>query len=130
MLRLGGRLFGCFGRFRRGLYRRFLRLLFHRLGFRLAFGLGRGGRIVGIGHGIGLGMLTQQTLLLGLLFFSAALFLLTQKLGLQLFGRLCEFVRVFAHGRYPAQHIFRALQQFPGGILEFHFGHCSACTPA
>ena len=88
------------------------------------------GHIVRIGHGVGLGVLAKQALLLGLLFLGAALLLLLEEFVFQLFGSLGQFVRVFTHGSYDAQHILSALQQLPGSILEFHFGHCTACTPA
>ena len=77
-----------------------------------------------------LGVLAQQALLLGLLLLRAALLLLPEKLIFQLPGGLRQLICAFAHGGHAAQHILRALEQLLGGILEFHFGHCTACTPA
>ena len=86
--------------------------------------------LIRIWHGICLGMLACQALLFGLFFLRAALLFLASELRLQLSRRLRQFIRAFAHGRHAAQHVLSALEQFLGGILEFHFGHCTACTPA
>ena len=127
--RLGGSsgLFRGFGFL--GLHRRFFDELFLRLGrggSRCGGGLGL---VVRIRHGERLGVLTQQPLLLGLLFLGAAALLLPGKLVFLLFGQLGQRVRALAHAGQLAQRFFGALQQFPGGILELYFGHVPLAPP-
>ena len=69
------------------------------------------------------------TYLLGLFFLGAAALLLPGKLVFLLFGQLGQRVRAFAHAGQLAQRFFRALQQFPGGILELYFGHVPLAPP-
>ena len=75
-------------------------------------------------------MLLHQALLLGLFFFSPALLLLAGELVLIPAKRLHQFIRTVAYGRNAFHNSFRILEEILGGILEFRFGHCTACTPA
>ena len=122
---------GLFGGFRfHGLHRRLFRnglfLCLRRGRSRCGGGLGL---VVRIRHGESLGVLTEQPLLLRLFFLGAAALLLPGKLVFLLFGQLRQSVRALAHAGQLAQRFFRALQQFPGCILELYFGHVPLAPP-
>jgi len=75
-------------------------------------------------------MLLLEAQLLGLFFLGAALFLLAGILVFKLAQRLHELIGSLANAGDALHYTFGVLEQIFRGILEFHFGHCSACTPA